>query len=153
MTLAHPDLDDLLCHEAINQPYDFYGRLRETDPVHFNERWNGWIVTSYEHVAAGYRDHDRLSSDRFEGPFAEEWKPGGEAAHSHAALLEFLSKFFVWKDPPYHTRVRRLVSRAFTARNVDSVASGSVTSSRSCWRRCAAATRSTSWVSSRSTCR
>lgn len=118
---THPawDLDDLLCDQAINRPYDFYGRLRETDPVHFNERWNGWIVTSYEHVAAGYRDHERLSSDRFEGPFAEEWKPGGEAAHSHAALLEFLSKFFVWKDPPYHTRVRRLVSRAFTARNVD----------------------------------
>jgi cytochrome P450 len=113
------DLDDLLSDEAVNRPYEFYGRLRESDPVHFNERWNGWIVTSYEHVAAGYRDHERLSSDRFEGPFAEEWKPGGESAHSHAALLEFLSNFFVWKDPPYHTRVRRLVSRAFTARNVD----------------------------------
>jgi cytochrome P450 len=118
---AHPtrDLDDLLSDEAINRPYDFYGRLRENDPVHFNQRWNGWIVTSYEHVAAGYRDHDRLSSDRFEGPFAEEWKPGGEAAEEHAALLTFLSSFFVWKDPPYHTRVRGLVSRAFTARNVD----------------------------------
>jgi cytochrome P450 len=113
------DLDDLLCDEAINRPYSFYGRLREADPVHYNERWNGWVVTSYEHVAAGYRDHERLSSDRFEGPFAEEWKPGGEAASQHASLMAFLSKFFVWKDPPYHTRVRGLVSRAFTARNVD----------------------------------
>jgi cytochrome P450 len=118
---SHPgeDLDDLLSDEAINRPYSFYGRLREADPVHFNERWNGWIVTSYEHVAAGYRDHERLSSDRFEGPFAEEWKPGGEAEAAHASLLNFLSQFFVWKDPPYHTRVRGLVSRAFTARNVD----------------------------------
>jgi cytochrome P450 len=93
--------------------------LRELDPVHFNERWNGWIITSYEHVAAGYRDHERLSSDRFEGPFAEEWKPGGSAASAHLSLLAFLSRFFVWKDPPYHTRARGLVSRAFTARNVD----------------------------------
>jgi cytochrome P450 len=77
------------------------------------------VVTSYEHVAAGYRDHERLSSDRFEGPFAEEWKPGGDAVAEHASLLAFLSRFFVWKDPPYHTRVRGLVSRAFTARNVD----------------------------------
>jgi cytochrome P450 len=126
MTSASPafadrgeDLDDLLCDAAINRPYDFYGRLRETDPVHFNERWNGWVVTSYEHVAAGYRDHERLSSDRFEGPFAEEWKPGGDSVSQHASLLAFLSQFFVWKDPPYHTRVRGLVSRAFTARNVD----------------------------------
>jgi cytochrome P450 len=122
MTLAQrseSDLDDLLCREAIDEPYAFYGRMRETEPVRWNERWNGWVVTSYEHVAAGYRDHERLSSDRFEGPFAEEWKPGGAAASTHLSLMEFLSRFFVWKDPPYHTRARRLVSRAFTARNVD----------------------------------
>ncbi|MHB8693834.1 MAG: cytochrome P450 [Solirubrobacteraceae bacterium] len=113
------DVDDLLCEAAINAPYGFYGHLRETDPVHFNERWNGWIVTSYEHVAAGYRDHVRLSSDRFEGPFAEEWKAGGALDSSHAALFEFLSHFFVWKDPPYHTRVRELVGAAFSAREVE----------------------------------
>ena len=119
MTATTWDIDDLLCEHAINRPYDFYGHLREADPVYFNPRWNGWIVTSYEHVAAGYRDHQRLSSDRFEGPFAEEWKPGGMLESSHAALLEFLSLFFVWKDPPYHTRVRELVGAAFTAREVE----------------------------------
>ncbi|MGE4426836.1 MAG: cytochrome P450 [Solirubrobacteraceae bacterium] len=113
------DLDDLLGDAAINRPYEFYGRLREQEPVRFNPRWNGWVVTSYEHVAAGFRDHERLSSDRFEGPFAEEWKPGGAVAEEHASLLEFLSRFFVWKDPPYHTRARGLVGRAFTARNVE----------------------------------
>ena len=113
------DVDDLLCDAAINDPYAFYGHLRDTDPVLFNELWNGWIVTSFEHVAAGYRDHARLSSDRFEGPFAEEWKAGGALDSSHAALFEFLSHFFVWKDPPYHTRVRELVGAAFTAREVE----------------------------------
>jgi len=113
------DLDDLLCESAIDRPYEFYGRMRETDPVRWNPRWNGWVVTSYEYVAAGFRDHDRLSSDRFEGPFAEEWKPGGAAAAEHLSLMAFLSRFFVWKDQPYHTRARGLVSRAFTARNVD----------------------------------
>jgi cytochrome P450 len=113
------DVDDLLSDVAINDPYAFYGHLRDSEPVHFNPRWNGWIVTSYEHVAAGYRDHARLSSDRFEGPFAEEWKAGGALDSSHAALFEFLSHFFVWKDPPYHTRVRELVGAAFSARSVE----------------------------------
>jgi cytochrome P450 len=113
------DVDDLLSDTAINDPYAFYGHLRDTEPVRFNSRWNGWVATSYEHVAAGYRDHARLSSDRFEGPFAEEWKAGAELESSHAALFEFLSHFFVWKDPPYHTRVRDLVGAAFSARNVE----------------------------------
>jgi len=34
-------------------------------------------------------------------------------------LFGFLSKFFVWKDQPYHTRVRSLVNKAFTPRSVE----------------------------------
>src|SRR5882762_11679962 len=66
---ASPDLGDLLSSEAVNEPRIYYKRLRDTDPVYWNARWNGWILTEYEDVAAGFRDHQRLSSDRFKGPF------------------------------------------------------------------------------------
>jgi hypothetical protein len=33
--------------------------------------------------------------------------------------MRFLSRFFVWKDQPYHTRVRGLVNKAFTPRSVE----------------------------------
>ncbi len=114
--VRRPDLDDLLSHEAINDPVRYYGRVRAVDPVYWNSRWNGWVLTGYPEVIAAYRDHARLSSDRFEGPFGEELSSG---ASQYQNLFAFLSRFFVWKDQPYHTRVRSLVNRAFTPRSVE----------------------------------
>jgi cytochrome P450 len=112
------DLNDLLGDEAINRPERYYARLRAIHPVLWNPRWKGWIVTGYDAVSAGYRDAARLSSDRFSGPFGAELR---NAATSSQQLIGFLSKFFVWKDPPYHTRARALVNRAFVPRSVESM--------------------------------
>jgi len=112
------DIDDLLSEEAIDRPATYYARLRNESPVYWNSRWNGWIVTGYPEVVAGYRDHKRLSSDRFAGPFGEELRRSA-AATGADQLLGFLSKFFVWKDQPYHTRVRELVNQAFTPKSVE----------------------------------
>jgi cytochrome P450 len=110
------DLDDLLSPEAIDHPMRFYRRLRETAPVYWNPRWNGWVVTGHREVAQGFLNHAKLSSDRFAGPFGASLS--GEASQ-YQQLFSFLSKFFVWKDQPYHTRVRSLVNKAFTPRSVE----------------------------------
>jgi cytochrome P450 len=115
MDITYPDLDDLLSEEALNDPWPFLARLRSTAPVYFNQRWNGWICTRYADVIAGFRDHERLSSARFEGPFAEEW----DAAHDINELLNFLSKWLVWQDPPDHRRLRSLLATTFTARSIE----------------------------------
>jgi cytochrome P450 len=110
------DLDDLLSPEAIDRPFEFYARLRASSPVYWNQRWNGWIVSGYPEVVAGFRNHAKLSSDRFAGPFGEDLSAGSS---QYQQLFAFLSMFFVWKDQPYHTRVRALVNKAFTARSVE----------------------------------
>ena len=109
-------LDDLLSDEAINDPFTYYKRLRDKNAVYWNERWNGWILTEYDDVVAGFRDHQRLSSDRFAGPFGEELI---ESKSEYQQLFEFLTKFFVWKDQPYHTHMRTLVNKAFTPKSVE----------------------------------
>ncbi len=113
-----PSLHDLLSDEAVNHPERFYARLRGISPVLWNPRWKGWIVTSHDAVMGGFRDFERLSSDRFSGPFGAELR---SAETSSQQLLGFLSKFFVWKDPPYHTRARALVNRAFVPKSVESM--------------------------------
>ncbi|WP_214104855.1 cytochrome P450 [Acrocarpospora catenulata] len=110
------DLDDLLSPEAIDRPFQYYRRLRETRSVYWNKRWNGWIVTGYPEVVEGFRSHTKLSSDRFSGPFGEDLS---EASSQYQQLFRLLSKIFVWKDPPYHTRMRKLVNKAFTPRSVE----------------------------------
>jgi cytochrome P450 len=111
------EIDDLLSDEAVNRPAAYFKKLRDIDPIYWNARWNGWIITSYDAVTAGYRDAARLSSDRFSGPFGAEVRSRGE----NGELLSFLSKFFVWKDPPYHTQIRSLVFKGFTPRSVEKV--------------------------------
>ena len=113
---ARTDLDDLLGDEAVNHPARFYGRLRASDPVHFNPRWNGWVLTSYADVIAGFHDHARLSSDRFAGPWGRDARAGGDGM---AGVFDVISRFFVWQDPPEHTRVRSYVAKAFTPRSVE----------------------------------
>jgi cytochrome P450 len=110
------DLDDLLSPEAVDRPFQYYRRLRDTGPVYWNRRWNGWVVSGYPEVVECFRNHTALSSDRFEGPFGEELRA---ASNQYTQLFGFLSKFFVWKDQPYHTHVRSLVNKAFTPRSVE----------------------------------
>lgn len=109
------NLDDLLSDESINSPATYFQKMRDVSPVYWNSRWNGWIVTGYDEVTACYRDSARLSSDRFSGPFGAEVREAG----NDTKLLDFLQKLFVWKDPPFHTRMRSLVFKAFTPRSVE----------------------------------
>ena len=56
--------EDLLCPEAIEDPYAYFGRLRTLDPVHWNPLWQGWIVTRYQDIVAVLHDAARFSSNR-----------------------------------------------------------------------------------------
>jgi cytochrome P450 len=113
---TQPPLDDLLSDQAVNDPRTYFKRLRDADPVYWNARWNGWVVTSYADVAAGYRDHERLSSDRFRGPFARDILASRSA---YASLIEFMTKWMFTSDRPYHTHLRSLVNKAFTPSTVE----------------------------------
>jgi cytochrome P450 len=108
--------DDLLAPEVVRDPYAYFARLRRDDPVHWNERWGGWLVTRYEDVVRAFRDPARLSSDRM-AHFQQELSPHDqERLH---VLIRYFSRWLVFTDPPYHTRVRMLVNKAFTPTSVE----------------------------------
>ncbi|MBS2962499.1 cytochrome P450 [Actinocrinis puniceicyclus] len=106
----------LFSREFIDDPYPAYAWLRENAPVRRTRLPNGveaYLVTRYEDVRAVLAD-PRLSKNAqtsYPG-----WRPGrtgipGEHRSGIAAHLLNL-------DPPDHTRLRRLVSKAFTPRRV-----------------------------------
>lgn len=108
--------DNLLAAHVIDDPYAYFGALRESDPVHWNASHKSWIVTRYDDVAAGLRD-PRLSSNRI-APY--QLPSGGEDEPTpYQRILESLSRWLVFLDPPEHTRLRKLVQRAFTPRTVE----------------------------------
>lgn len=83
-------------------PYPLYARLRR-GPVCQVEPGGMWAVSRYDDVVAVLKDPRRFSSVGLGRSFLPPWLERNPVAHS-----------LVMKDPPDHTRLRALVSRAFS---------------------------------------
>src|SRR5215471_18132492 len=93
---------------VVANPYPYYRRMREHDPVHWNGSIRTWFLTRHADVSELLRD-DRFSSDRTRSERYVEPPPGrGRPARSMLVV-----------DPPDHTRLRNLVNKAFTPRMVE----------------------------------
>ena len=101
----------------VADPYPVLRRLQETAPVFRSERMGAWVVTRHADVRAAFRD-PRLSSDRIR-PFVAQLQPA--LKELVLPLGENLALWAVFNDPPQHTRLRALMSKAFTSRAVESL--------------------------------
>jgi pimeloyl-[acyl-carrier protein] synthase len=119
---AMTDWFDFFCPEFRLDPYPFYRRLREEDPVHWG--------TSFEPTIAGmwhisrHADIMRVLKD----PRFTHQLPAEERAATLATLPAEIQLYFTLSgqslllaDPPAHTRLRALVSSSFTPRMVESL--------------------------------
>lgn len=96
----------------IADPYPFYRRLREHAPV-FKAPQGFWLITRYDDTAFVLRDK-RFGKD-FEGNMRRRY--GGTGRMEEPAVAS-LARTMLVQDPPDHTRLRGLVTKAFTARRV-----------------------------------
>jgi cytochrome P450 len=92
-------------------PHDEFRLLREHDPVHWHPwSWSGggfWALTKHADVVAVSKDAETFSSA--EGHIYL-WELEPDALEARRSLIE--------TDPPAHSRLRRIVSSAFTPRKV-----------------------------------
>ncbi len=95
-------------------PFPLYRRMRDHDPAHWSPRLKAWVLTRYGDVKAVCLDQG-MSSDRLRPFFAS--LPGAEAQRI-AEIIRYLSLWMVFRDPPDHTRLRRLVSKVFNVRSM-----------------------------------
>jgi cytochrome P450 len=86
-------------------PYPVWARLREEAPLYFNEQHGFYALSRYDDVLNGLLDNDTFIS-------------------GHGIVLEMITDepfpipMMIMMDPPQHTRLRKLVSRAFTPRRI-----------------------------------
>jgi cytochrome P450 len=95
-------------------PYRQYRALREADPVHASPL-GVWLLFAYDDVHRLLRDPGLSVEDRNAHPtplteLAASVRGESEAERGSLAMLN--------RDPPDHTRLRRLVSKAFTPRTI-----------------------------------
>jgi cytochrome P450 len=106
--------------EIRNDPFPFYRALREQDPVYYDPKLDLYLVTRYEDAETVLRDPITYSlehgyQDRYANGFVDELaeimnRDGGGFIRDIIAC-----------DPPEHTRLRRLLEKAFTAHRVKSL--------------------------------
>jgi hypothetical protein len=105
--------------ELRSDPHPWYRMLRERDPVHRSRLAGGWVLSRYDHVQGVLRDPSWSSDERNWSRYARYRARGARAGipdpyEEHRASMLRL-------DPPDHTRLRSLVSKAFTARAVEAM--------------------------------
>lgn len=102
-------------YEPFNQadPFPSYASLRAEAPVMYDERFGYWVITRYDDIKAVFGDWETFSSENAQAPVRERgpqatkiMTEGGFTAYSGLSA----------RVPPEHTRIRKVVARAFTPR-------------------------------------
>lgn len=110
MATSTPAFIDFSAPEIRADPYPIYQEIREQRPVF----WNGvgWFVSRYDDIVSLFND-PRISSARTESIFAVLPE---EVQAELAPMRRVLSSRMLLTDPPTHTRLRTLVTKAFSAK-------------------------------------
>ena len=101
-----------LSARTAQDPYPVYAALRARAPVHRSRLLNSWVFTRHADMAAILRDHRRFGNDPRKGTLSARQLAMLPPPHEYTMLI---------LDPPDHTRLRALVSKAFTPRTVSAL--------------------------------
>ncbi|MGZ6372102.1 MAG: cytochrome P450 [Candidatus Limnocylindria bacterium] len=101
----------------IANPYPAYDELRRAGRIHYDERTDHWLITRHADVNALLRDrrfgrtylHQATHEEMGHPPDPEEQAPFWHVVRN--GMLD--------REPPDHTRLRSLVSKAFTPKRVE----------------------------------
>ena len=115
--------------EAIYKPYDFYNRLREHQPVYYNEEFEVWMITSWEHLVWVARHPEAFSSS----VYARDVRPPNPPIdEDDLELYNFIKKWqvtrFIQHDQRRyspeisgsdHVDMRRVMHGYFTPKSIE----------------------------------
>ena len=104
----------------LENPYPGYSKLRTRDPMHRSVLAGGLVLSRYQDCVDLLRD-SRFSVDARNNSRYPTMRRGLERAGGDVSRLDHPS--MLQSDPPEHTRLRALVSKAFTPRAIESLES------------------------------
>jgi cytochrome P450 len=112
--------DDLFAPNVIANPYAYYGRLRDEDPVHWNPGYELWLITRHDDLVWLTRHHELFSSAVFRNDPRPAYPPIDE---SDNGLYDYVRNYqgdqFIQHDRPEHLEMRRVMHSYFTPKSME----------------------------------
>ena len=113
--------DDMFTPDVIADPYAYDGRLRDEDPVHWNDTYALWVITRHDDVTWMTRHNELFSS----AVFKNDPRPAYPAIdESDLGLYEYVRNYqadqFIQHDRPEHLDMRKIVHGYFTPKAMES---------------------------------
>jgi cytochrome P450 len=112
--------DDMFTPDVLVDPYAYYGRLRDEDPVHWNESYALWVVTRHDDLVWLTRHHELFSSAVFKN---DPRPPYPDIDESDLGLYDYVRNYqgdqFIQHDRPEHLEMRRVVHGYFTPKSME----------------------------------
>lgn len=110
------NLSQTIRPEIRANPYPFYAQMRSQAPVHWDETMGFWVLTRYADVAFAFSDARFSRAQGLRQGFKRLPESDQQTAEP---IYDAFAKMMTYADPPYHTRIRGLVSKAFTPRMIE----------------------------------
>ena len=112
--------DNMFSNEVMHDPYHYYGRIRDEDPVHWNELYELWVITRHDDLVWLTRNHEQFSS----AVFANDPRPAYPAINeSDNELYNFMKaanqQRFIQYDRPEHLEMRKVMHAYFTPKSME----------------------------------
>jgi cytochrome P450 len=108
------DLGEVLLSPAfIEDPYAQLHQLRDTAPVLWSSAVGGWVLTRYDDVVVTFKDTDTFGNAGRMTRVLNHLEPASRAKFD-PFKKHYETQGLIHSDPPDHTRIRRLVLKAFT---------------------------------------
>jgi cytochrome P450 len=108
---------DLASKDSILDPAAYFAEAQRGGPVQWSAAQRGWVILSHEGVEAAFRDGETLSADRS----ATFQRVAAGRSPAFGRVVELLSGWMNFRDPPAQTRLREPVKAAFTPRAISAM--------------------------------
>lgn len=112
--------DDLFSPEIISDPYPYFSYLREHDPVHWNEKYELWIVSRYADLVWVTRHPEYFSSAWWKNDPRPPYPAIDESDMGlYQFVRDFFSDWFIQHDRPEHAEMRMVVHSYFNPKAME----------------------------------
>ncbi|MDE0846983.1 MAG: cytochrome P450 [Actinomycetota bacterium] len=99
---------------SVANPDAYWAKYRSDGPIQWSEAHRSWVILSHLELSEAFRDGTLLSTDRVT-PLE---RVAANRPSAFQQVVELLSGWMIFRDPPIHTHLRDPMRHVFTPRKV-----------------------------------